>query len=71
MQELNTQLRETISLAALFDNRVEVVAVIESPQIINRDALDAGGITFAVMAIGMAVEKRARKNAPRHGGRRR
>jgi DNA-binding IclR family transcriptional regulator len=35
MQELNASLRETISLAALFDNRVEVVAVIESPQIIR------------------------------------
>jgi DNA-binding IclR family transcriptional regulator len=35
MQELNTTLRETISLAALFDNRAEVVAVIESPQIIR------------------------------------
>jgi DNA-binding IclR family transcriptional regulator len=35
MQELNNQLRETVSLAALFDNRVEVVAVIESPQIIK------------------------------------
>jgi DNA-binding IclR family transcriptional regulator len=35
MQELNASLRETVSLAALFDNRVEVVAVIESPQIIK------------------------------------
>src|SRR6202453_3071845 len=35
MQELNNHLRETVSLAALFDNRVEVVAVIESPQIIK------------------------------------
>jgi DNA-binding IclR family transcriptional regulator len=35
MQELNNYLRETVSLAALFDNRVEVVAVIESPQIIR------------------------------------
>jgi DNA-binding IclR family transcriptional regulator len=35
MQELNNHLRETVSLAALFDNRVEVVAVIESPQIIR------------------------------------
>jgi DNA-binding IclR family transcriptional regulator len=35
MQELNNNLRETISLAALFDNRVEVVAVIESQQIIK------------------------------------
>jgi DNA-binding IclR family transcriptional regulator len=35
MQELNANLRETISLAALFDNRAEVVAVIESPQIIR------------------------------------
>lgn len=35
MQELNATLRETISLAALFDNRAEVVAVMESPQIIK------------------------------------
>jgi IclR family acetate operon transcriptional repressor len=35
MQELSTSLRETVSLAALFDNRVEVVAVVESPQIIR------------------------------------
>jgi DNA-binding IclR family transcriptional regulator len=35
MQELNANLRETVSMAALFDNRVEVVAVIESPQIIK------------------------------------
>jgi DNA-binding IclR family transcriptional regulator len=35
MQELNNHLRETVSLAALFDNRVEVVVVIESPQIIR------------------------------------
>jgi DNA-binding IclR family transcriptional regulator len=35
MRELSNQLRETISLAALFDNRVEVVAVVESPQIIR------------------------------------
>jgi DNA-binding IclR family transcriptional regulator len=35
MHELNATLRETISLAALFDNRAEVVAVIESPQIIR------------------------------------
>jgi DNA-binding IclR family transcriptional regulator len=35
MQELNASLRETVSLGALFDNRVEVVAVIESPQIIK------------------------------------
>ena len=35
MRELNNQLRETISLAALFENRVEVVAVVESPQIIR------------------------------------
>jgi DNA-binding IclR family transcriptional regulator len=35
MQELNASLRETVSMAALFDNRVEVVAVIESPQIIR------------------------------------
>ncbi len=35
MREVNNQLRETVSLAALFDNRVEVVAVVESPQIIR------------------------------------
>lgn len=35
MQELNRTLGETVSLAALFDNRMEVVAVIESSQIIR------------------------------------
>jgi IclR family acetate operon transcriptional repressor len=35
MQELNANLRETVSMAALFDNRIEVVAVIESPQTIR------------------------------------
>jgi DNA-binding IclR family transcriptional regulator len=31
MQALNLELTETVSLAALFENRVEVVAVVESP----------------------------------------
>ena len=31
MQALNLELAETVSLAALFENRVEVVAVLESP----------------------------------------
>jgi IclR family acetate operon transcriptional repressor len=35
MQELNKSLRETISLGALFDNRVEVVAVVDSPEVIK------------------------------------
>jgi DNA-binding IclR family transcriptional regulator len=35
MQELTHHLDETVSLAALFDNRMEVVAVIESPQVIR------------------------------------
>jgi DNA-binding IclR family transcriptional regulator len=35
MHELNASLRETVSMAAMFDNRVEVVAVVESPQIIR------------------------------------
>jgi IclR family acetate operon transcriptional repressor len=35
MQELSHNLRETVTLAALFDNRAEVVAMIESPQIIK------------------------------------
>jgi IclR family acetate operon transcriptional repressor len=35
MQELNASLRETVSMAALFENRIEVVAVIESPQTIR------------------------------------
>ena len=35
MQELSASLRETVSMAALFDNRIEVVAVIESPQTIR------------------------------------
>jgi DNA-binding IclR family transcriptional regulator len=32
LQHLSRQLRETASLAALFDNRIEVIAVVESPQ---------------------------------------
>jgi DNA-binding IclR family transcriptional regulator len=35
LQTLNMELAETASLAALFDNRVEVVAVIESPHVIR------------------------------------
>lgn len=35
IQELNHHLGETVSLAALFDNRVEVIAVVESPQFIR------------------------------------
>jgi len=35
LQALNMELAETASLAALFDNRVEVVAVIESPHVIR------------------------------------
>ena len=32
LRQLSRQLRETTSLAALFDNRIEVIAVVESPQ---------------------------------------
>ncbi len=32
LQHLSQQMRETCSLAALFDNRIEVIAVVESPQ---------------------------------------
>lgn len=32
LQHLSRQLQETTSLAALFDNRIEVIAVVESPQ---------------------------------------
>lgn len=35
LQALNMELAETASLAAVFDNRVEVVAVIESPHVIR------------------------------------
>jgi len=35
MRELCRNLRETVSLAALFENRVEVIAVEESPEIIR------------------------------------
>ncbi len=35
MREVNRNLLETVSLAVLFDNRIEVVAVIESPHIIR------------------------------------
>jgi IclR family acetate operon transcriptional repressor len=32
MQQLSRQFRETTSMAALFENRIEVIAVVESPQ---------------------------------------
>jgi IclR family acetate operon transcriptional repressor len=32
MQHLSRQFRETTSMAALFENRIEVIAVVESPQ---------------------------------------
>lgn len=35
LQDLSRELHETASLAALFDNRVEVIAVVESPQAIR------------------------------------
>ena len=35
LHALNMELSETVSLAALFDNRIEVVAVVESPQAIR------------------------------------
>lgn len=35
MKELNRQFRETVSLAVLFDNHIEVVAVVESPQLLK------------------------------------
>lgn len=35
IQELSRTLRETVSLAALFENRIEVIAVVESPEIIR------------------------------------
>jgi len=35
MQQLSRQLRETVSVASLFDNRSEVIAVVESPQAIR------------------------------------
>lgn len=35
LESLNMELAETASLAALFDNRVEVVAVVESPHVIR------------------------------------
>jgi DNA-binding IclR family transcriptional regulator len=35
LRALNMELSETVSLAALFDNRIEVVSVVESPQAIR------------------------------------
>lgn len=35
LQSLSLQLSETVSLAALFENRIEVIAVFESPQLVR------------------------------------
>jgi len=55
MQQLSRQLRETTSLAALFDNRMEVIAVIESPQPIRMSNIVGHILPPNASSLGKAI----------------
>jgi IclR family acetate operon transcriptional repressor len=66
MEELTRELRETVSLAALFDNRAEVIAVVESPQTLRMSNVvghilppNASSLGKAICAF-QSVERRER-----------
>lgn len=55
LQVLGRQLRETTSLATLFDNRIEVVAVVESPQPIRMSNIVGHILPPNASALGKAI----------------
>lgn len=55
MQQLSRQLRETASLAALFDNRIEVIAVVESPQPIRMSNIVGHILPPNASSLGKAI----------------
>jgi DNA-binding IclR family transcriptional regulator len=55
MQQLSRQLRETTSLAALFDNRIEVIAVVESPQPIRMSNIVGHILPPNASSLGKAI----------------
>jgi len=55
MQPLTRQLRETTSLAALFDNRIEVIAAVESPQPIRMSNIVGHIVPPNASSLGKAI----------------
>ena len=55
LQELSRDLHETVSLAALFENRVEVIAVNESPQTIRMSNVVGHIVPPNVSSLGKAI----------------
>jgi DNA-binding IclR family transcriptional regulator len=55
LQSLSRQLRETTSLAALFDNRMEVIAVVESPQPIRMSNIVGHILPPNASSLGKAI----------------
>jgi DNA-binding IclR family transcriptional regulator len=55
LQHLGRQLRETTSLAALFDNRMEVIAVVESPQPIRMSNIVGHILPPNASSLGKAI----------------
>jgi IclR family acetate operon transcriptional repressor len=55
MQQLSRQFRETASMAALFDNRMEVIAVVESPQPIRMSNIVGHILPPNASSLGKAI----------------
>ena len=55
LQHLSRQSRETTSLAALFDNRIEVIAVVESPQPIRMSNIVGHILPPNASSLGKAI----------------
>jgi len=55
LQDLNREFHETASLAALFDNRIEVVAVVESPQTIRMSNIVGHIVPPNASSLGKAI----------------
>jgi IclR family acetate operon transcriptional repressor len=72
LQDLTRELHETASLAALFDNRIEVIAVIESPQTVRMSNVVGHILPPNASSMGKAItafqtEERREKLLRSHG----
>src|SRR5581483_12001407 len=55
LQKLSLTFRETVSLAALFENHIEVIAVVESPQLIRMGNVPGQIIPPHASSLGKAI----------------
>jgi IclR family acetate operon transcriptional repressor len=72
LQDLTRELHETASLAALFDNRIEVIAVVESPQTVRMSNVVGHILPPNASSMGKAItafqtEERREKLLRSHG----